>query len=116
MRQGDAPSHPEDHQHAIDALVSGEQLAGGDRLHRLAESHLIGEQSPFTERQMQHAFALVRQQRMPQQVERAGVRVGLGQERGTRLAGSVSGAPSVSRWGRSQLRAVCVGASPAQGT
>ena len=48
-----------------------QQLAGRDGLDGLAEAHLVGEQRALAERQMQHALALVGQQRMVQQVEAA---------------------------------------------
>ena len=54
-----------------DALAAGQELAGRDRLDRLAEAHLVGQQRALAESEMQHAFALVGQQRMAQQVEAA---------------------------------------------
>ena len=40
-------------------LQPAQELAGGDRLHRLAEAHLVGEQRALAEREVQHAFALI---------------------------------------------------------
>ena len=73
------------HQHALDALAAGQELAGGDRLDGLAEAHLVGQQGPLAECEMQHAFALIGQQRMVQQIETRSAVLDLGEECRARL-------------------------------
>jgi hypothetical protein len=69
-----------DHQDAGDALVARQQIAGRDGLYGLAEAHLVGEERALSERKMQHAFALIRQQFMAQHVERLPPGFNLGEE------------------------------------
>ena len=55
--------HGRHHEHALDAAQLAQQGAGGDRLHGLAEAHVVGEQRALPKRQVQHAVDLIRQQR-----------------------------------------------------
>ena len=75
-----------DHQHALHAEVARHQFGGGDRLHRLAQAHLVGDQCSPGSRGEQRAFGLVRVQARFQQRTQAFVRsrqrVGLGEQRG----------------------------------
>lgn len=48
-----------DHQHPLDPLEPPQQLAGGDRLDRLAQAHLVAEQGAFREGQVERPFLLV---------------------------------------------------------
>ena len=73
------------HQHTLDALAAGQELAGGDRLDGLAEAHLVGQQRPLAECKMQHAFALIGQQRVAQQIEARGTVLDLREECRARL-------------------------------
>ncbi len=72
-------------QHAFDALAAGQKLASGDRLDGLAEAHLVGQQRPFSECKMQHAFALIGQQGVAQQIETRRAGLDLGEESRARL-------------------------------
>ena len=68
------------HQHPLDAVQLAQQGAGGDGLRGLAEPHVVGKQRPFAEREVQHAFGLVRQERtLEQAVQRpaAGLQIRL---------------------------------------
>ena len=49
----------QDNQDAPYSSQSAEQFAGGDRLHRFAQSHLVGQQGALAEGQMKHAVALI---------------------------------------------------------
>ena len=62
-----------------------QELARGDGLDGLAEAHLVGEQRAFAEGEMQHAFALIGQQRMVQHIEAGSAGPDLGEERRARL-------------------------------
>ena len=87
-----------DHQHARDVLALGQQLAGRDRLHGLAEAHLVGEQRALAEGQVQHALALIGQQRMTHEVETRPARLDLGYERGPRLFARAQTALPIEPW------------------
>ena len=59
-----------DHEHARDAFLPREQFAGGDRLHGLAEAHLIGKQRALVKREMRRAVFLIREQRQLDDIPR----------------------------------------------
>ena len=73
------------HQHTRDAVEPAQQLHRGDRLDGLAQSHVVGKQRALAEGEVQHALALVGQQRMMQHVDRLPPRGDLGQEMGARV-------------------------------
>ena len=59
-----------DDQHAPRLAEVVQERAGGDRLDGFSKAHLVGEKRPFLERQMQHAFALIREKRAVRDVLR----------------------------------------------
>ena len=57
------------HQHTGDPVQPAQQFGGGDRLDGLAEAHVVGQQRALAEGEVEHALALIRQQRMVQEVD-----------------------------------------------
>jgi hypothetical protein len=74
-----------DHQDALHTVAAGQKLASRNGLHRFTQAHLVGQERAFGESEMQHAFALVRQQRIVQQVEAGRSGLDLGEEARARL-------------------------------
>jgi hypothetical protein len=71
-----------DDEDPLDALAPRQQLAAGDGLDGLAERHVVGEQSALAEGEMHRSVALIRQQRMGQDVERRAAGGNIGGEGG----------------------------------
>lgn len=69
----------------LDAFAPRQQLAAGDGLDGLAEPHVVGEQSALAESEVHRALALIRQQRMGEDVERRAAGGDIGGEGGRRL-------------------------------
>ena len=79
-------------------VAAGQELASRNGLHRFAQAHLVGEERAFGESEMQHAFALVRQQRIVQQVEAGRAGLDLGKEARARLLARRLSARTINPW------------------
>jgi hypothetical protein len=74
-----------DDEHALDAAQAPEELAGGDGLDGLAEAHLVRQQGPLGEGQMEHALPLVGIEGDPHHVQRGPAGLDVGEEALSRL-------------------------------
>ena len=64
-----------DHEHPLDPAQLAKQRAGGDGLHRLPETHVVGKEHALSEREMERSLDLVRQERLLEKVERSAARL-----------------------------------------